>query len=299
MITVKEVKFENWNCVSITDGHTEAIVTTDFGPRIISLTLNGGKNHMVVHEKTRGKVVDSDKFVPYGGHRLWHAPELYARTYFGDNKKVDYEIHDGGCTFTSQLEKETMTRRGFDVSMKEDGEVVVTHFIKNEGLFDIELSIWGLSQFVNGGLLVAPHSTVQTELVANACISLWPYARMNDRRVYWGDKYVTVKPDGEDTAPFKFGMSLNEGFAAYFNHNQLFVKHMEYYYDCEYPNYGCNFESYTNNTFIEIEALSPLMTIEAGETETAAETWKLYDGFAEPARTDEQAIAAALQKVGL
>lgn len=94
-------------------------------------------------------------------------------------------------------------------------------------------------------------------------------------------------------------MSLNEGYAAYFNHGQLFVKKMEYYYDCEYPNYGCNFESYTNAAFIEIESLSPLMTIEAGETETLVEKWSLFDGVEKPARDDEAAIAAALKKAGL
>ena len=233
MITVKETRFENWNCVSVSDGRVEALVTVDMGPRIISLTLNGGSNHMAVHPETRGKVSDSDRFVAYGGHRVWHAPETHERTYFSDNKKVAYEMREDGCTFTSQPETETMTRRGFDVAMTDKGEIVVTHFIKNEGLFDIDLSIWGLSQFANGGLLVAPHSTVDTGLVANECISLWPYGRMTDPRVYWGDKYITVSPDSAAKTPFKFGMSLNEGYAAYFNHGQLFVKKMEYYYDCE------------------------------------------------------------------
>lgn len=299
MVTVKEVVFEGWNCVSVSDGATEAIVTVDVGPRIISLTKNGGKNHMAVFEDTRGKIVRSDEFVPYGGHRLWHAPETRERTYFGDNEPVEYEKHEHGCSFVSPEEKATMTRRGFDVSFTENGDITVTHFLTNTGLFDIELSLWGLSQFANGGLLVAPHSTVDTGLVSNGCISLWPYARMNDRRVYWGDKYITVKPDNQPTNAFKFGMSLNEGYAAYFHHNQLFIKRMEYYYDCEYPNYNCNFESYTNDAFIEIESLSPLMTVEAGETETLVETWTIIDDVAEPGRDDEAAIAAALKKAGV
>lgn len=294
MVKAEKCKFEGWNCVCVSGGGTEVFVTVDMGPRIIGLKHNGGANHMAVFEETKGKVVKSDKFVAYGGHRIWHAPELKERTYFGDNNPCEVEMRKDGVKVTAPIETATNLRRGFKVTINDAGEVTVTHFIENCGLFDVELSIWGLSQFAVGGLLVAPISTLDTGLVANANISLWPYGRMNDRRVYWGDKFVTVKPDTLETPPFKFGMSIDEGYAAYFNHNQLFVKRMEYYFGAEYPNYYSNFESYTNKKFIEIEVLSPLLTIEPGETETIAEQWKLYDNVACPARDDEAAIAAAL-----
>ncbi len=294
MVKVEKVKFEGWNCIRVSGGGTDVYVTVDMGPRIIGLTHNGGKNHMAVFEDTKGKVIKSDKFVAYGGHRIWHAPEDKNRTYFSDNNPCEVELFGDGCKVTAPIEKETMLRRGFDVKINDAGEVTLTHFIENCGLFDVELSIWGLSQFAVGGLLTAPISTLDTGLVANANISLWPYGKMNDRRVYWGEKFVTVKPDTLETPPFKFGMSIDEGYAAYFNHNQLFVKRMEYYFGAEYPNYSSNFESYTCKDFIEIEVLSPMLTIEPGDTETIAEQWKLYDNVTMPERNDETAIVKAL-----
>lgn len=295
MVKVEKVKFEGWNCVKVSAAGTEVMITTDMGPRIIGLTHNGGKNHLKVFEDTRGKVVKSDKFVPYGGHRIWHAPEQAGRTDLGDNAPCEIELYEDGCRATAPVEEKTGLRRGFSVRMSDAGEVTVTHFIENCGMFDVELSIWGLSQFAVGGLLAAPISTLDTGLVANANISLWPYGKMNDRRVYWGEKFVTVKPDTLDTPPFKFGMSVDSGYAAYFNHGQLFVKRMEYYFGAEYPNYYSNFESYTNKEFIEIEVLSPMLTIEPGDTETISEKWKLFDKVACPERDDEAAIASALE----
>lgn len=295
MIQVSKTKFEGWNCISVKGGETEAVITVDMGPRIISLTHKGGKNHMAVFPDTKGKVLKSDSFVAYGGHRIWHAPEVKGRTDLPDNAPCAYELFADGCRVTAAPETATHLRRGLDVRIDDAGEITVTHFIANEGLFDVELSIWGLSQFAVGGLLAAPISTLDSGLVANANISLWPYGRMNDRRVYWGDRFVTVKPDTLDTPPFKFGMSVDDGYAAYFNHNQLFVKRMEYYFGAEYPNYYSNFESYTSAAFIEIETLSPLLTVEPGETETMTEKWRLYDAVACPARDDEKAIEAALK----
>lgn len=87
MITVKETRFENWNCVSVSDGRVEALVTVDMGPRIISLTLNGGSNHMAVHPETRGKVSDSDRFVAYGGHRVCTRPRRTSARTFPTTKR--------------------------------------------------------------------------------------------------------------------------------------------------------------------------------------------------------------------
>ena len=167
---------------------------------------------------------------------------------------------------------------------------IANNVIKNNGMFDVELSIWALSQFAQGGLLAVPNSSLNTGLIANRAISLWPYSKLNDRRVYFGDKFITVVPDEQKTPAFKFGSTVDDGYACYFNHGQLVAKKFEYFYDVEYPNFGCNFESYTNEDFIEIESLTPLFTLEAGEVAVHTETWAIADNVKCPARDDEAAI---------
>ena len=58
MGTVKIIKTEylGWtNCVKISNGIVELIVTTDVGPRIIHYGFKGGPNHMKVFPEQAGK----------------------------------------------------------------------------------------------------------------------------------------------------------------------------------------------------------------------------------------------------
>ncbi len=289
MVTVKKTEFKGWkNCVSISNGNVEMIVTTDVGPRIISYTCGGGENHFKVFDETAG-ATGGDEWIPYGGHRVWHAPEDKPRSYQPDNETCVCELKDNGVTVMSTEEK-TLLSKGFEITMNDDGVVTVNNVIKNDGMFDIELSIWALSQFAHGGLLAVPNSSLDTGLIANRAVSMWPYSKMNDRRVYFGDKFITVVPDKKKTPAFKFGSTVDDGYACYFNHGQLVAKKFEYYYDVEYPNYGCNFESYTNEDFIEIESLTPLFTLEAGEVAVHTEMWAVMDNVKCPERTDEKTI---------
>ena len=289
MATAEKINYCGWeNCVKISGGDTEVIVTTDVGPRIISYSFCGKENHLKVFDDTAGKT-GGDAWIPYGGHRVWHAPEQKPRTYQPDNVACICEIKDGGVTVMSR-EEETGLSKGMEVSVSDGGVVTINNIIKNDTMFDIELSIWGITQFCGGGMLAVPNSRLDTGLIANRAVAMWPYSKMNDRRVYFGDKYITVVPDGRDTPPFKFGYTVDEGYACYFNHGQLVAKKFEYFYDVEYPNFSCNFESYTNKEFIEIETLTPLFTLEAGEVSVHTEHWAAIDGVKCPERTDEKAI---------
>ena len=46
-IEIKEVSYEPWGrCLRLTNGILEAIVTVEYGPRIVSFRLEGGKKHL-------------------------------------------------------------------------------------------------------------------------------------------------------------------------------------------------------------------------------------------------------------
>lgn len=300
MVEVKKVEFNGWkNCLSLSNKTVEVIVTTDIGPRIISYNVLNKGNHLKVFEKTAGKT-GGDKFNLYGGHRVWHAPEEKERTYFPDNTACVYEIK-GNTVSVMHKEPQTNLSRGVVVEMLENGSLIVNNIISNDGFFDVELSVWGITQFAHGGLMAVPNSNLDTGLMANRAVSLWPYSKMNDKRIYWGDKFITVLPDSKNAQPFKFGASADEGYAAYFNHGQLVVIEFEHYFNAEYPNFYCNFESYVNDEFVELETLSPLMTLEPGEVTVSVEKWHVADGVKKPDAADEKNIEkeinALLKKV--
>ena len=294
MITVSKKSFQGWeNCISVTNGEVEVIVTTDIGPRIISYTIDGGKNHMAVFPETAGKT-GGQEFVGYGGHRLWHAPEDPIRTYQPDNNLVEFRILEDGVILRAPIEQKTQLSKSMRITMDEDGTVYVDHRITNHGMFDVELALWGLTMFDTGGLLVVPNSNHDTGLVANRAVAIWPYSSMNDPRVYWGKKYITVKQTNKKEA-FKIGTTCHRGWAAYFNHNNLVVKEFPFFENALYPNFNCNFETYTNDRFIEIESLTPLLIIPPQEYEEYTEVWHIYKDIAQPKGDDEEDIEQKLK----
>jgi hypothetical protein len=294
MITVSKKSFQGWeNCISITNGEVEVIVTTDIGPRIISYTIDGGKNHMVVFPETAGKT-GGQEFANYGGHRLWHAPEELIRTYQPDNSAVEFRILEDGVILHAPIEQKTLLSKSMRITMDEDGVVYVDHRITNHGMFDVEIALWGLTMFDTGGLLVIPNSNHDTGLVANRAVAVWPYCSMNDPRVYWGDKYITVQQTNKKEA-FKIGTTCHRGWAAYFNHNNLVVKEFPFFENALYPNFNCNFETYTNDRFIEIESLTPLLIIPPQKYEEYTEVWHIYKDIAKPKNNDEDDIDQKLK----
>ena len=87
---LQKTPYGGWkNCIRLTNAEIELIATTDVGPRVIRLGFIGGQNLFKEWKDQLGKT-GSDKWVIYGGHRLWHAPEVMPRTYAPDNGPVEY-----------------------------------------------------------------------------------------------------------------------------------------------------------------------------------------------------------------
>jgi hypothetical protein len=51
----------------------------------------------------------------YGGHRLWHAPEIPNRTYFPDNQAVTVETLNDGVLLTAPVEKSTGIQKSIEI----------------------------------------------------------------------------------------------------------------------------------------------------------------------------------------
>ena len=46
--------------------------------------------------------------------------------------------------------------------------------------------------------------------------------------------------------------------------------------DAKYPDFGCNFEVFTNPDFLELETLGPLVELQPGEMVEHVEHWWLF-----------------------
>lgn len=298
-IDVHKIHYAGWdNCVQVSNGIIDIVATTDVGPRIIRFGFKGDVNEFCERKDQVGKK-GGDEWYIYGGHRLWHSPEAKPRSYIPDNKPVAWSIIDDGIKLSQETEPETHIKKEMEVTMAADKAAVnIKHKLINEGLWPVRLAPWALTVMATGGKEIVPQPQRDTGLLANRLLVLWPYSKMNDHRVYWGDKYITLLQDPDCEPPFKFGLSNEHGWAAYANHGHMFVKRYKHQPDAVYPDFGVSFETYTTDFMTEIESLGPMVELQPGQSVEHSEEWLLFDNISMPSN-DEQQIDELIKAVGL
>ena len=285
-------EYSGWSDVlEMTTPHWAVHVTTTFGPRIIGFHRPGAENLLFVDPETRGQV-RQDKWHLYGGHRLWVAPELQATTYEPDNQLVHVSQQGEAVTFTTPagpcgLEK--------SITLAPRGEaLVLRHQVRNLSQNPRSLAVWALTVMTAGGEALIPQAEFRShteDLLPARPLVLWSYTRMDDPRFTFGNRVLRFRQDIE-RGPCKFGTLVKQGYAAYAKHGDLFLKRFEFRsgQETDYLDFGCNFESFTNQDFLEVESLGPQLTLAPGETTELWETWYLVPDVTVP---DDDAACAA------
>ncbi len=288
MVTVKEIEsfLDYGKCVSISNGVVEALVTIDLGPRIISFGYVGGQNFMCDERLRLGCNEDKEytdffgegrKWENLGGHRIWLSPESYPETYLPDDRPVAYEKTDCGAVFTPLADTEVGVAKALEIKMDaDDTNMQVTMRVQNITDSEKEFAIWALSVCTEGGTLIVPTNTNDTGLLPNRIVSVWPYTDMSNDRIYWGNKYVTLRQDSTEEKPIKLGFDLNGGTAYYVLGDEILCKKYDTNHpDGVYPDGGCSFETYTNNCMLEFETLGELKKVAPNEVSEHSEMWSL------------------------
>ncbi|HEY0385619.1 MAG TPA: hypothetical protein VGC64_06385 [Pyrinomonadaceae bacterium] len=285
------------NCYKLTNGTVEVIVTTDIGPRIIRYGFPGEENIL-------GEVPDAviktalGDWKPWGGHRLWAAPESNPRSYSPDNSPIEFESAAlDSIRLLQPVEPQTGIQKELTVTLDPAGSsLTILHRLINRGLWTINLASWALTIMNGGGLAIIPQEPYRSweeELLPARQLVLWHYTDLSDARWAFGPKYIRLKTDETMAAPQKLGVANKQGWAAYHRQNTLFIKQFGYVEGASYPDYGCNNELYTAGSFIEVESLGPLTKLEPDAATIHIERWSLHrhielDG-------SEESITAALK----
>lgn len=276
---METVEFNGWqNNVRLSNGEAELIVTRDVGPRIIRFGFVGEKNLFAEIAGQQGTSGESEWMIR-GGHRLWIAPEEEPKSYELDNSPIEIEETESGIRTSQEPGPIASVRKTMDISLAPDAnEVTVVHGLKNEGAGEIQLAVWALSVMaVNGKAIIPlPAKIPHTErLTHNQEWSIWGYTDFSDPRWTLGSRYVFFSQD-TTRGPNKLGIAHREGWVGYLLDGFLFVKQFERIEGAAYPDAGMNFETFSNEEFLEVETLGPLATLPPGETATHTEKWLLF-----------------------
>jgi len=282
-VRIWQQEYNGWpHCVWMENGFIRLIVTVDVGPRIICFQRLTGKNVFYQFPQQQG-LMNGDEWLNYGGHRLWHSPQVRFRPNQPDNSPVSWGVEGQTLWIMGNTEEKTLVQKRLEITMAEDAPSVrVRHAIINRSMWPVELATWALSVMQPEGTALLPVPQEDTFYLPNYAISFWPWTRPNDPRFAWGEKYFMLRQDPAVSQWFKLGYRNTEGWGAYFIHDCAFLKVAWEQPGETYPDYGSTFEVFADNEFLELESLGPLKTIQPDEAVSHEETWYLLDQVKAP-----------------
>jgi hypothetical protein len=309
---IEKTAYGGWpNCMRISNGTVELVATTDVGPRVIRFGFVGKDNEFYEDEKQLGKT-GADEWLAFGGHRLWLAPEAKPRAYYPDSRPVQATEQGKTLRLIQATESTNGIQKEIEITLAPTGShVTLVHKLTNHNLWDVELAPWCLTVMAPKGRAIfpqepySPHPDIpdfpgqvidKRFFLPVRTMVLWSYTNLQDPRWVFTSKYLILKQDPAATKPLKIGLSNEQSWGAYLRDGHLFVKRVQYRKGATYPDHGCNFETFTNPSMLELESLGPLAKLPPGGSVTHREDWHLFDGVAAD-DTDASIDAAVLLKV--
>jgi hypothetical protein len=272
--------------LQVTGGDYVLTLPMDFGPRVMSLQLGDGPDLFQTFENETGELKIR------GGHRLWVAPERKEVTWVDDNQPVEVEqVEDFRVIVRGGREARTGLIKEMAIEIDE-GEICITHQIYNTNPWMIELAPWALTIMRTGGWAIAPfppRGQHPIDLAPSNPLVMWPYTDLSDPRWKLLPKHITLRQDPETTrSPQKIGSYAEDTWCAYVWNGYVFKKRSQAYPHMDYPDMGCSFELFTNRDMLELETLSPIVSLEPGECVRHEEEWTLEQCTAEEVGTAEE-----------
>jgi len=274
-------EYKNFGKVyEIESGEMVVKVTVDIGPRII---FYGTKDYNFLYEdidrlsSRGGEFFDKNfgvgkKWYNLGGHRLWKSPEDLA-SYSIDDTPVEVIETENGAIFRREAEKTTGLIKEIEIEALGANRLRVAHRFTNTFSKTVEVSLWALTVLRRKGIVIVPLNENNKGFLPSRNFVYWSYSDLKDARFNVSGDAATLKQSEDYKYPFKFGIFSEKGAAGYLVDGMLFIKNFDVNPNGDYPDYKCNFESYTNDKIIECETLGELTELRSGETSIHTEVW--------------------------
>jgi hypothetical protein len=290
---IEKQNFMGWqNSWLVSNGQIQLVLTGDVGPRIMSFGFSGGQSFFKEFDGQMGTSGESE-WMPRGGHRLWIAPEDPVMSYAPDNLPCKVAVHAGVIDATGPVEPLTGLEKKITVKMAaEEAAVEVIHQIRNAGSKPYTLAPWVLTMLAQGGTGIhgfPPRGTHPEVLAPTNPLVMWAFTHLNDPRWTLTRKYLALRQDPRNPLPQKLGSFNRNTWGAYLLNGELFLKRYQAAAEpAAYPDYGCSFETFTNDEILELETLGPMTTLAPGESARHTEHWSAHRPVVIPKWTDEE-----------
>ncbi|MCT4663244.1 MAG: hypothetical protein N4A40_15410 [Tissierellales bacterium] len=272
-----EINHPKWGkCIKIKNSETTIIVTIECGLRII--WFGDEMNNLFcddISPELEKFETEAGEFCLKGGHRFWHSPESYPRTYQPDNQRISYEFGDKYIKLFQDLDVQNRLKKTIKIEELSNRKFKISHTLYNDHLWPIEVSIWPISMMRPRGRVIIPLNDDDTGYAPNNKLLLWKYSRPNDKRLHWGENHVEIQSIPDDNNAFKLGVMSNRNWVGYRFEDYSFVKRFEFE-NKTYPDSGCNVECFTRREILELETLSPLENLASKSSFEYSEVWEWF-----------------------
>ena len=300
-VTIEKTSYKGWpNCYRITNGTVELIVTGDIGPRIMRYAFVGGQNLFKEFSDQLGKSGEKE-YQLRGGHRLWVAPETLGTSWALDNGPVKITVRGNVLEAVEPVDSAGLVKR-IVVKLADTGsDVELIHQVKNTTPWGIEFAPWTLTLMSAGGRAITgfpPRGKHPEVLLPTNPLVMWAYTDLSDKRWGFTKKYLTLRQDSKIADPQKIGLFNTKTWAAYLLGTDLFLKQAAADAGKTYPDFGCSFETFTNNEMLELETLGPLTHVPSEEYAEHRECWSLHRDIKITAWTDAELDKVLLPLLG-
>ncbi len=278
-VELQSTPYGGWtNCLRLTNGTIEAVITVDVGPRILRYGFHGHGNMLGENPEEMGRTGGA-KWRMYGGHRLWIAPEDESLTMLPDNDPVRWQWNGKTLSLHQDMDATYRIGKSMHISMLPGGALTLSHRLTNHGPKSIPLAPWAITVMTPGGEAILPQEPYRTHRVQKTPsrpLVLWPYTNMADPRVIWGREHIHVRSDESLRAPFKIGFFSSRGWMLYRKADLVFIKYHPVHQDV-HTDYGCNAEVFTAQHVFELESLGPFVRLAPGKSAQHVECWQILD----------------------
>lgn len=265
---------------TIENGQVRLVYLATAGPRIVGLFCDGSEQNLLAETPDLGWETPAGTLRLYGGHRLWVAPEVPARTYVPDNEGVVVTALADGVSLYRPAEGAAGIGKTLEIHLHPaEAAVSLLHHLDNEGAQTVEVAPWAITQLPLGGTAILPQPVEPVDaggLRPNRQLALWPYSDWDDPRFRPGNELILVDGKPQERA-FKLGTFSRHGWAGYlYPDRTLLAKSFAVAPERRYPDLNSNVEVYVWDHFLELETLGPLTRLEPGQRVSHREEWRLH-----------------------
>ena len=105
---------------SLGNDHLTLDYLAEAGPRIVRLFLAGSHTNLLAEAPDLSWDTPSGTYRLHGGHRLWHAPEAFPRTYLPYVGGLDIDRSDDGALRPPPVEEPTGVQKAIELRLHAD-----------------------------------------------------------------------------------------------------------------------------------------------------------------------------------